>query len=110
MGPTLQYATEHPDAEYEIRVYPGANGTFTVYEDDNETYNYEKGQYATYDLNWNDATRTLSIGARKGDYPGLVKSRKLNIVVVSPANATKLSQAPATQSVTYTGAPVSLRF
>jgi alpha-D-xyloside xylohydrolase len=110
MGPFVQYATERPDADYEIRVYPGADGTFTVYEDDNETYNYEKGQYATYDLTWNDAKKTLSIGARKGTYPGLVKARKLNIVVVSPANATAIAPAAATKSVTYTGAPVSLSF
>ena len=110
MGPFVQYATERPDADYEIRVYPGADGTFTVYEDDNETYNYEKGQYATYDLTWNEAKKTLSIGARKGTYPGLVKARKLNIVLVNPANATAINPATATKSVTYTGAPVSLSF
>ncbi len=110
MGPFVQYATERPDADYEIRVYPGADGTFTVYEDDNETYNYEKGQYATYDLTWNNAKKTLSIGARKGTYPGLVKARKLNIVLVDPANATAINPATATKSVTYTGAPVSLSF
>ncbi len=110
MGPVVQYATERPDADYEIRIYPGADGRFTVYEDDNETYNYEKGQYATYDLSWNDVARTLSIGARKGTYPGLVKSRKLNIVVVSPANATGLSPATTTKSVNYTGKAVAMKF
>jgi len=51
MGPVTQYATEAPDAPYEIRVYPGADATFTIYEDDNETYEYEKGQHATIRLN-----------------------------------------------------------
>ncbi|MBW8734157.1 MAG: DUF5110 domain-containing protein, partial [Asticcacaulis sp.] len=110
MGPVVQYATERPGADYEVRIYPGADGRFTVYEDDNETYNYEKGQYATYDLSWNDATRTLSIGARKGTYPGLVKTRKLNIVVVSPQNATGLSPAVTTRSLNYTGKAVAMRF
>ncbi|MBP2158739.1 MULTISPECIES: TIM-barrel domain-containing protein [Asticcacaulis] len=110
MGPTLQYATEHPEADYEIRIYPGADGTFTVYEDDNETYDYEKGQYATYELNWNDATRTLSVGARKGDYPGLTETRKLNFVLATPANATAIAPAAATKSVIYTGKPVSVKF
>jgi alpha-D-xyloside xylohydrolase len=110
MGPVVQYATERPDAPYEIRIYPGADGKFTVYEDDNETYDYEKGQYATYDLIWNDAARSLTVGARKGSYPGLVKTRKLNVVLVSPANATAIEPATATKSITYTGKPVSVKF
>jgi alpha-D-xyloside xylohydrolase len=110
MGPVVQYATERPDAPYEIRVYPGADGKFTVYEDDNETYDYEKGRYATYDLVWNDAARTLSIGARKGTFKGLVKARKLNVVVVGQANATAIEPAGATKSVTYAGKPVSVKF
>ncbi|MEJ8629659.1 DUF5110 domain-containing protein [Sphingomonas sp. I4] len=69
MGPVQQYATEKPEAPYEIRVYPGANGRFTLYEDDNETYAYERGQRATYELAWDDARRTLTIGARTGKFP-----------------------------------------
>ena len=110
MAPVVQYATERPDAPYEIRVYPGADGKFTVYEDDNETYDYEKGRYATYDLTWNDAAKSLTIGARKGAYPGLVKTRKLDIVLVSPKNATAIEPATATRSITYTGKPVSVKF
>jgi len=110
MGPVVQYATEAADAPYEIRVYPGADGSFTVYEDDNETYDYEKGRYATYELSWNDAARTLRIGARKGSYPGLVKARKLNIVVVGRENATAIAAAPSTKSMTYEGKPVTLKF
>ena len=110
MGPVVQYATERPDAPYEIRIYPGADGKFTVYEDDNETYDYEKGRYATYDLVWNDAARTLSIGARKGTFKGLVKARKLNVVVVGQTNATAIEPAGATKSVTYSGKPVSVKF
>jgi alpha-D-xyloside xylohydrolase len=66
MGPVLQYATEQPDAPYEIRIYPGADGSFTLYEDDNETYAYEKGQSARVELGWNDKARTLAISARRG--------------------------------------------
>jgi alpha-D-xyloside xylohydrolase len=110
MGPVVQYATERPDAPYEIRIYPGADGKFTVYEDDNETYDYEKGQYATVDLAWNDAARSLTIGARKGTYPGLVKARRLNVVLVDPANATALEPARATKSITYAGKPMSVKF
>jgi alpha-D-xyloside xylohydrolase len=110
MGPLVQYATERPDAPYEIRIYPGADGKFTVYEDDNETYNYEKGQHATYELRWNDAAKTLSVSARKGAYPGMVKTRKLNVVLAGPANAAAIAAAPATRSIDYTGKAVSLKF
>jgi alpha-D-xyloside xylohydrolase len=110
MGPVVQYATERPEAPYEVRVYPGADGKFTVYEDDNETYDYEKGRYATYDLTWNDANKSLTVSARKGTYPGLVRTRKLNIVLVGPANATAIEPANATKSITYTGKPVSVKF
>ncbi|MEO7576088.1 MAG: TIM-barrel domain-containing protein [Massilia sp.] len=110
MGPVVQYATERPDAPYEVRVYPGADASFTVYEDDNETYDYEKGRYATYELTWNEAAKSLTVGARKGGYPGLLKTRKLNIVLVNPANASAIEPASATRSINYAGKPVSVKF
>ncbi|WP_447411809.1 DUF5110 domain-containing protein, partial [Clostridium perfringens] len=70
------------DAPYEIRVYPGADGRFTLYEDDNETYAYEKGQSDQYDLVWDNAKRTLMIGARRGAFPGMVRQRTLKVIVV----------------------------
>lgn len=110
LGPLQQYATEKPDAPYEIRVYPGANGQFTVYEDDNETYAYERGQRATYTLTWDDARRTLAIGGRQGSFPGMVAQRQLNIVVVQPRSGGGIADLPATRTVTYTGQPTVLRF
>jgi len=111
MGPVMQYATEKPDAPYEIRIYPGADAKFTMYEDDNETYNYEKGEYAVYDMVWNDAAKTLNIGARKGSYPGLTKQRKLNVVVVSPGKNSGIAEAAsAVKSVTYNGDAVVVKF
>jgi alpha-D-xyloside xylohydrolase len=110
MGPVVQYATERPDAPYEIRVYPGADGKFTLYEDDNETYAYEKGQSARYDLTWNDALRTLTIGARRGAFPGMVKQRTLKIVVVGGAEANALASPSANQTVSYGGQALTVRF
>jgi alpha-D-xyloside xylohydrolase len=111
MGPVLQYATEKPDAPYEIRIYPGADAKFTIYEDDNETYNYENGQRATYDLVWNDAARTLSIGPRQGAFPGMVAERKLNIVLAVPGkNAGIAAGSAAVKTVFYTGLPVQVQF
>lgn len=82
MGPLQQYASEKPDAPWEIRIYPGADGTFTVYEDEGDNYNYEKGQYATYTLQWDDKARRLTIGARQGTFQGMTATRTLHIVVV----------------------------
>jgi alpha-D-xyloside xylohydrolase len=111
MGPAVQYATEKPDAPYEIRIYPGADAKFTIYEDDNETYAYERGQRATYDLAWNDATRTLSIGTRNGSFPGMVADRTLNIVLAADArNAGFTETLLDAKSVTYAGQPLDVTF
>ena len=110
-NPVVQYATERPEAPYEIRIYPGANARFTIYEDDNETYNYEKGQRTTYDLVWNDAARTLTVGDRTGSFPGMVATRTLNLVIASPGQNSGLAEtiAPA-KSVNYSGKKVEVKF
>src|SRR5439155_6048612 len=65
MGPEEEYSNQKPADPIELRVYPGADGDFTLYEDEGDTYNYEKGKYATIPIHWNDATRTLTIGERR---------------------------------------------
>jgi alpha-D-xyloside xylohydrolase len=110
MGPEVQYATQDPGAPYEVRIYPGADAHFTLYEDDNETYDYEKGRRATYDLVWNDKTRTLTIGARHGSFPGIIQRRRLDLVLVGPGKANGIGAAPATRHVAYDGKPVTVRF
>ena len=109
MGPVLQYATDRPDAPYDVRVYPGADGRFTLYEDDNETYAYEKGQSARYDLQWDDAKRTLTIGKRRGTFPGLVTRRTLRVLVMDRAGDAATVQ-PAARTVAYDGRALTLRF
>lgn len=86
-GPDVQYAEEKRWDNLEIRIYPGANGQFTLYEDENDNYNYEKGMYSTLLMEWNDKDRTLTIGERKGSFPGMLKNRKFRIVVVEPGKA-----------------------
>jgi alpha-D-xyloside xylohydrolase len=111
MSPVMQYATEKPDAPYEIRIYPGANAAFTIYEDDNETYNYEKGQYATYDLMWDDAAKTLSIGPRKGSFPGMASKRQLKVVLAASGQNAGINEASdSVKSVLYTGQETKLEF
>ena len=106
LGPVVQYANEKPDAPYEIRIYPGADGRFTLYDDDGETYRYEKGEYATVALAWDDARQTLRIGAREGRFPGMAAQRTLSVRLM-PSRAGDREQ---TRTVRYDGAPVELRF
>ena len=80
LGPEMQYVGEKAWDNLEMRVYPGANGSFTLYEDEGDNYNYEKGQYATITFLWNDKARTLTIGERKGQYPGMLQKRQFTIV------------------------------
>lgn len=109
LGPVVQHVNEKPDAPYEIRIYPGADATFTLYEDDGETYDYEQGRRATWELKWEDAARTLSVGAREGSFPGLVATRELRIVVAAPGRGVGPEEsATVDRTVTYTGAPLTV--
>jgi len=80
-GPEVQHATEKSWDNLEIRVFAGANGTFTLYEDELDNYNYEKGEYAEIPIEWNDPARKLTFGARKGAYNGMLKERKFTVVL-----------------------------
>lgn len=82
-GPVLQYATEQPADPIELRVYRGANGSFTLYEDENDNYNYEQGGHATIPFTWDESQQTLTIGKRSGKFPGLLKARTFRVVFVS---------------------------
>jgi alpha-D-xyloside xylohydrolase len=83
MGPLLQYSDEKPADPIELRIYRGADGHFTFYEDAGDTYDYEKGQYAAIPITWRESTHTLEIGARAGSFPGMLKEHTFNIVEVS---------------------------
>ena len=81
LGPEMQYVGEKTWDNLEIRVYPGANGSFVLYEDEGDSYNYERGIYATIPFTWNDKSRQLTIEARKGEFPGMLKSRRFTVVM-----------------------------
>src|SRR5665648_295189 len=88
MGPFVQYASEKPAEAIEIRVYPGANGGFSLYEDENDNYNYEKGMYSTIAFQWDDANHQLTIGNRKGSFSGMLDKRSFKIIVVGKSKGT----------------------
>ncbi len=108
MGPFIQYSTEKPADPIELRIYPGADATFTLYEDENDNYDYEKGIYSTVEFTWNDATHTLIIGKRHGKFPGMLKHRTFNIVVVSPDHGTGVESTEKVEKVVkYDGAEIA---
>lgn len=86
IGPKVEYATEKNWDTLEIRIYPGADGTFSLYEDENDNYDYEKGMYSTIPFTWDDEKNVLIIGDRKGSFPGMIDDRTFNIVVVTQTN------------------------
>ena len=81
LGPEMQYVGEKAWDNLEIRIYPGADGEFTLYEDEGDNYNYEKGYHSEIIFKWNDRTRTLSISARQGGFKGMILDRKFTIVL-----------------------------
>ncbi|HVP56410.1 MAG TPA: TIM-barrel domain-containing protein [Candidatus Eisenbacteria bacterium] len=110
MGPELQYAAEKPADPIELRVYRGADGSFTLYEDENDGYAYEKGVYATIPIVWNEASQTLTIGERKGKFPGMLDSRAFRIVFVKEDHGAGTDATEhVDRTVTYSGQSLSVQ-
>jgi len=104
MGPTMEWATEKPADPIELRIYPGADGDFTFYEDENDGYAYEKGAYATVALHWDDTAKTLSLGAREGSFPGMLKQHTFRIVIVGAGHGAGIGEsARVEKEVRYDG-------
>jgi alpha-D-xyloside xylohydrolase len=104
MGPEMEWSTEKPADPIEIRVYAGADGDFTFYEDENDSYNYTKGQHATIQLHWDDAAKSLTIGARQGSFPAVLEKHTFNVVVVGEGKGVGIGESTAqARSVIYKG-------
>ncbi len=111
IGPKVEYATQKRWDDLEIRVYPGADGKFTLYEDENDNYDYQKGIYSTITFSWDDAKKVLTIGNREGSFPGMLKVRKFRVVMVSPGNGAGMNAVKKYDKVeTYNGKKVALKF
>lgn len=103
LGPQKQYASEETEQPWEIRIYPGADGSYSVYEDEGINYNYEKGQFCTFDLKWNDSDKTLTISDKKGSFAGMKERMDFNIVIVTPESGTGIYQSKVNKSIVYEG-------
>ncbi len=99
LGPDVQYTGEKSWDSLELRVFPGANGSFTLYEDEGDNYNYEQGKFTEIPILWNDKTRTLTIGARRGGFDGMIARRTFNI-----------NMNGSVKTVNYSGKAINVKF
>ncbi len=109
MGPEVEWSTQKPADPIELRVYRGADSSFTLYEDENDNYNYEKGAYATIPFRWDEARQTLTIGDRKGEFPGMLASRTFRIVFVGEKHGTGINAEDKPDKVVqYAGKQIAI--
>jgi len=108
MGPEMQWSNEKPADPIELRIYRGADGDFTLYEDENDNYNYEKGAYATIPFHWDDAHQVLTIGDRQGTFPGMLTERTFQIVFVGENHGIGIEAASPDKVVRYSGKQVTV--
>jgi alpha-D-xyloside xylohydrolase len=110
LGPELQYAAEKPSDPITLLLYTGKDATFSLYEDDGLSNGYEKGVFARIPIMWNEATRTLSIGAREGHFEGMLIQHHFRIVLIAPDKPVPFSFEPrADVELNYDGSPVQQR-
>lgn len=95
----MQYTGEKKWDNLTLCIYPGENGSFTLYEDEGDNYNYEKGAYTEIPMTWNNAGKTLTIGTRKGAYNGMLEQRRFTVKTIDGNSKT----------VTYTGKKIKVK-
>ncbi len=111
IGPEVQFAEEEKWDHLEIRVYPGADGQFVLYEDENDNYHYEKGAFSTIAFHWNNNKKTLTIQDRGGSFPGMLQNRTFHIVLVGARHGVGEHQsARPDRIIPYTGKKTELQF
>ena len=105
----VEYAEQKKWDDLEIRVYPGANGSFTLYEDEFDNYNYEKGEFSTIEFTYKDGT--LTIGDAEGSFPGMLKNRTFRVVKVGEGVGVEQTRTPVEKCTTvkYSGKSVSVK-
>ena len=109
-GPEMQWSDEKPAELINLYVYAGQNGKFQLYEDEGVNYNYEKGKYATIDITYDDDSRTVIFSARKGNFPGMLKQRRFNVVLITKDQPKPLNlDNPEGKMVEYNGKEVSVK-
>ncbi|MDE3161912.1 MAG: glycoside hydrolase family 31 protein, partial [Acidobacteriota bacterium] len=109
MGPEIEYAGQDPAGPIELRIYRGADGTFDLYEDAGDGYQYQRGEHTVIPIHWDDRNSVLTVGAREGSFPGMVEKRAIRVVLVGDGHGTgEAVTAAADAEVTYEGRQVQV--
>jgi alpha-D-xyloside xylohydrolase len=109
MGPFIQYAEEKTNGDIELRVYTGSDGSFSLYEDENDNFNYEKGVYSTIPIQWDESKQTLTLGKRTGTFPGMLEKRTFHVVWVRDGHGSGLNlEGIPDQIISYDGKRVTV--
>lgn len=103
IGPNVQYAAEKPWDNLELRIYPGADADFTLYEDEGDNYNYERGHRSLIRMKWDDSRRTLTIADREGSFEGMPTVRTFRVVTVDASNGLGIEDSATPKVIKYTG-------
>ena len=111
VGPEMEWSDQKKAELIDLYIYAGKDGQFTIYEDEGTNYNYEKGKYATFDIKYNDAQKTVTIGARKGSFDGMLQKRRFNVILVNTQNGqgVNLAKSPKGKMVKYAGKQVVVK-
>ena len=109
MGPDRAHADEAPDGLLEVHVYPGRDTTFNLYDDAGDGYGYEAGEFATVELAWDEAARSLTIGQRVGQYPGMPQERDVVVVLHGGLDASTRDALVGPRRLCYAGARVAVQ-
>ncbi|SFG33704.1 TIM-barrel domain-containing protein [Prevotella sp. KH2C16] len=109
-GPEMEWSDEKQPELINLYVYEGRDADFQLYEDEGTNYNYEKGRYATIDIHYSEADKTVAFSKRKGSFNGMLKQRRFNIVAVNRDNPQALNlDSPAGKMVNYGGKAITVK-
>jgi len=100
LGPEMEYVGQKNWQTLEIRVYPGADAAFRLYEDEGDSYNYENGAYSIIPFDWDNSSHTLTVGQRSGNFPGMIPQRTFTVVLPDGTSKT----------IDYNGTPITTKF
>lgn len=109
-GPELQYTMEKTADILTLFVYTGKDASFTLYEDEGLNYNYEQGAFAEILFQYNQQNGSLTIGDRKGNFPGMLKNRVFQIKVINKNNPEGMNfESAILKTIRYTGKSITVK-
>lgn len=109
-GVDMQYTNQYPDSLITLYVYAGSDASTEIYSDASTTYDYEKGQYAYVPVTYNDASGELTIGERKGSFPGMVENQTYKVIFIQPNRNISFGDDSKAITIEYTGSIVQVKF